>query len=270
MLAWRKTSVDSLKRNFGWPFLGSIVAGVVAYALGAREFYALICLLLSAFVTFTIASEFHRGAMVIRARGTSNYVSCVAQLTMRNTRRYGGYIVHFGMVMIFVGLAGAAFNQDRQEEMRPGSRMQLGPYTLVLQTFTSNPAQNYTAERASIEVLRNGQPMMMLYPERRFYPVNEETGTMVAIHSTLKEDLYLVYAGRGPESNVPVIHAYLNPLVKWIWLGGVVLVIGTGLALVPNRQLAISLRAVQEPVPAFGSGHAAIQTISATSSRTGD
>jgi cytochrome c-type biogenesis protein CcmF len=97
---------------------------------------------------------------------------------------------------------------------------------------------------------RNGQQSIMLYPERRFYPSNEESGTMVAIYSTLKEDLYVVYAGRSPETQQPVIHAYLNPLVKWVWLGGAVVVLGTILALLPNRQPMLAFRAVAETAPA--------------------
>ena len=88
----------------------------------------------------------------------------------------------------------------------------------------------------------------MLYPERRFYQANEQAGTMVAIYSTLKEDLYVVYAGRSPENEQPVIHAYLNPLVKWIWLGGAIVLLGTGLALLPNRQAVLVVRPVAQPV----------------------
>ncbi len=88
---------------------------------------------------------------------------------------------------------------------------------------------------------------MMLYPEKRAYEASQETGTMVAIYSTLREDLYVVYAGRNPETGEPVIHAYLNPLVKWIWLGGVVVVLGTILALIPSRPPTIVLQAVDQP-----------------------
>ncbi len=249
LLAWRKTSTESLLRNFGWPLLGGLVAGAIAWPLGFNNLYALVSLILCVFVTLTVVSEFVRGALVIRARTGANFFSSVAQLTMRNTRRYGGYVVHFGMVLIFIGLAGAAFNQDVQGEVEPGSRMALGPYTLEVQTVTSQPAQNYTAERVVVDVQRDGQSLMALYPERRFYPANEITGTMVAIRSTLVEDLYVVYAGRDPQSNRAVLHAYLNPLVKWIWLGGVVLVLGTALALAPNRQPVVALQRSTQPAP---------------------
>jgi cytochrome c-type biogenesis protein CcmF len=248
LLAWRRTSLDSLKRNFGWPLLGGLAVGAILFPLGFRDFYALVCVVLSVFVSLTIFSEFFRGARVIRGRTGTSLLAAVVQLTMRNTRRYGGYVVHFGMVLIFVGLAGAAFNQDKQMEMAPGSRMAIGPYTLICQTFTSRPGRNYTAERATLEAVRGNKSVMMLYPERRFYPANEQSGTMVAIYSTLKEDLYVVYAGRSPENDQPVIHAYLNPLVKWIWLGGVVVLLGTVLALLPNRQTVLVVRTATEKV----------------------
>jgi cytochrome c-type biogenesis protein CcmF len=244
LLAWRKTSTESLRKNFGYPLLGGVIAAAVGMALGLRNFYVTLCVLLSAFVTLTILSEFFRGARVIAARTGSNLLSSAAQLTMRNTRRYGGYIVHFGMVLVFIGICGQAFNQDKQMDMTPGSVMTIGPYKLHLQNFDSDQQPNYSSERATIDVDRGGRSVMMLYPQRRFYPSNEESGTMVAISSTLKEDLYVVYAGRSQDTNQPVIHAYLNPLVKWIWLGGAVVVLGTILALLPNRQAVMVMSAV--------------------------
>ena len=246
LLAWRKTSAESLKRNFGWPLLTGLTAGVVLFALGMREFYSLVCFSLCVFVTSTISMEFFRGARVLRARSGASLLSSAAELTMRNTRRYGGYIVHMGMVLIFVGLAGAAFNRDVQKEMQIGSSLQIGRYNLLLQSMDSKPEKNYTAQRMIVEVMRDGQPMMMLYPERRFFPANKESGTMVAIYSTLRDDLYVVYAGQSPENDAPVIHAYLNPLVKWIWLGGVVVVLGTIVTLLPNRRAVLALSAVQQ------------------------
>src|SRR4029077_5259424 len=136
-------------------------------------------------------------------------LSAASQLTMRNTRRYGGYVVHFGMVLVFIGISGTAFNQDKQMDMKAGSVMTLGPYTLHLQNFDSDQQPNYSSERATIDVDKDGHSVMMLYPTRRFYPSNQESGTMVAISSTLKEDLYVVFAGTNPDTDMPVIHAYL-------------------------------------------------------------
>ena len=254
LLAWRKTSTESLKRNFGWPLLAGLIAGGIVFALGFREFYSLVCFVLCMFVAATIVLEFYRGGKVLHARSGASFAACVIDLTMRNTRRYGGYIVHVGMVFVFIGLAGAAFNRDVQKDMQIGQTMQIGPYTLVLQGMDTKPEKNYTAQRMLVEVLRDNKPLMMLYPEkRRFSTSKEENGTMVAIYSTLKEDLYVVYAGQSPETQMPVIHAYLNPLVKWIWFGGVVVVFGTLVALLPNRRAVMVLagapQASAQPLP---------------------
>jgi len=250
LLAWRKTSLESLKRNFGGPLVCALAAGLLAFPLGLRDFYPLVCLILCVFVTVTILLEFFRGARVIRARTGSDILSAAGQLTLRNTRRYGGYVVHFGMVLIFIGLMGAAFNRDKQMEMALGSALDIGPYRLILQSFDTRPEKNYTAERAILEVMEDNRQIMMLFPERRFFQANQESGTMVAIHSTLKQDLYVVYAGRTQDKQTPVIHAYLNPLVKWIWLGGAIVVLGTILALLPSRQAVLALRPAARVVPA--------------------
>src|SRR6266702_2189024 len=248
LLAWRKTSTESLKRNFGLPLAIGIAAGAIAFALGFRELYSLACLVLCVFVAATIVLEFYRGAKVIHARSGASLAACAIDLTMRNTRRYGGYIVHMGMVFVFIGLAGAAFNRDTQQDMRVGQTMQIGPYTLLLQGFDAKPEKNYTAQRMLVEVLRDNKPLMMLYPEKRRFQANEQNGTMVAIYSTLKEDLYVVYAGENPETQMPVIHAFLNPLVKWIWFGGVFVVFGTLVALLPNRRAVLVMAGAQQPV----------------------
>src|SRR5882672_6953603 len=248
LLAWRKTSTESLKRNFGWPMAIGLVAGIVALVFGFRQFYSWVALILCVFVASTVLLEFYRGAKVIRSRSGASLVASAVDLTMRNTRRYGGYIVHMGMVFVFIGLAGAAFNRDTQKDMRQGDTLQIGAYTLVLQGFETKPEKNYTAQRLLVEVLQDNKPTMMLYPEKRKFSTTEENGTMVAIRSTLQEDLYVVFAGMSPDTQLPVVHAYLNPLVKWLWFGGVVVVFGTLVAMLPNRRAVLVLSGVQSAV----------------------
>jgi len=242
----------------------------VAFIFGFRDVYALVCLVLCVFVAITIFSEFYRGARVISARDGVNILTAAGDLTMRNTRRYGGYIIHFGMVLIFIGIAGRAFNKDVQMEMTAGQTISLGRYTMLCQNFDQTSNENYQSERATIEVFRDGKSVMMMYPERRFFLASQVTQTMVAIESSPLEDLYIVYAGRSPETGRPVIHVYLNPLVKWIWYGGIVVVLGTILALIPNRRAALVLRpVVQEswgtsvgsPAPAL---HSAVHKMETT------
>jgi len=250
LLAWRKTSAESLKRNFGWPLIVGIVCGIAAFALGYHDGASVLCLFLCGFVTWTIAMEFYRGAKVIAARTGMSMMMAAHELSMRNTRRYGGYVVHFGMVLVFIGLAGAAFNTEAQKAMNIGDSMKLGEYTLVLQSADTKAEKNYTAQRMIVEVLEGNKQIMMLYPEKRqFQGTEQAAGTMVAIYSTLREDLYVVYAGMDPDTNMPVIHAFLNPLVKWIWLGGVWVVLGTLLALMPNRRAVLAAEGAPQTAP---------------------
>ena len=246
ILAWRKTSLDALRRNFTWPLTGGLAAGAVALIFGFRNFYALVCLVLSVFVALTIFSEFYRGARVIASRDHVNLLSAAGELTMRNTRRYGGYVVHFGMVLIFIGIAGSAFNRDVQSEMAVGQTLSIGSYTILCQNFDQTANNNYQSDRATLEVFRKGRSVMMLYPERRFFLASQVTETMVAIETSPLRDLYVVYAGRSPDTGKPVIHAYLNPLVKCIWFGGLIVALGTGLALLPGRRPTLVLRPVAE------------------------
>jgi cytochrome c-type biogenesis protein CcmF len=261
LLAWRKTSPDSLKRNFAIPLITGVVAAVVFFALGYRDIYSLVCFMLCFFVAMTVVMEFYRGARVIMTRSGASLIASAIELTMRNTRRYGGYIVHMGMVLVFIGLAGAAFNKDVQKDMQLGSSMQIGRYTLILQTYDIRAEKNYTSQRMIVEVLEGQKEVMMLYPEKRQFPTAEQPGTMVAIHSTLREDLYVVFAGINPDTNIPVIHAYLNPLVKWIWFGGVIVVFGTVVALLPNRRDVLVLAGAGAKEPASALGHAMSPTV---------
>jgi cytochrome c-type biogenesis protein CcmF len=249
LLAWRKTSPESLRRNFGWPSVLAVVGAAAMYALGYRDAYSVVCFALCAFVAATIVQEFYRGARVVRMRSGASWVASCVDLTMRNTRRYGGYIVHFGMVLIFIGLAGAAFNKDVQKEMPIGSTIHIGPYDLLLQSVDQKQEPNYTAERMIFEVLKNNKPVMMLYPEKRDFHTGQQNGTMVAIYSTLREDLYVVYAGLSPDGNTPVIHVFLNPLVKFIWFGGVVVVMGTIVALLRERKAVLVLAGAKQEAP---------------------
>ena len=253
LLAWRKTSIDSLKRNFGRPLIMAAIATVVSFFLGYKDGASLLCFFLCGFVFWTIVMEFYRGAKVIAVRTGMSMMMAAHELSMRNTRRYGGYVVHFGMVLVFIGLAGAAFNTEAQKAMNVGESLKLGPYALVLQSADTKAEKNYTAQRMIVEVMKGNKEIMMLYPEKRqFQGTEQAAGTMVAIYSTLREDLYVVYAGMDPETSMPVIHAFLNPLVKWIWLGGVWVVMGTLLALMPNRRAQLVVVGATQPAVALG------------------
>ena len=258
LLAWRKTSVESLKRNFAWPALGAVIAAVILMLtppswggpFGLRPwkdvsyFYSLMALSLAVLVALTIASEFYRGAQVVSRHTGQGMFASLVQLTHRNTRRYGGYIVHFGVVVVIIGLAGAAFNQEKEAEkgLGYGDKMTIGDYTLVCRSYTDEEYPNYDAEWAVLDVYKSGRQIDTLTPERRFYKASQQASTMPFIRSTLSEDLYVVYEGINQENGHPILKAHLNPLVMWIWLGVWIIIIGTGLCLVPNAQAQAQAR----------------------------
>src|ERR1700676_4045674 len=159
LLAWRRTSVDSLKRNFLWPAVGPLATGGLLVALGMRPwkdvsyFYSLMTIMLSALVALTVISEFVRGGRVIGRHTGQNLFASMVQLAHRNTRRYGGYIVHFGVIVIMIGFAGSVFNQDKEQEMGFGDKLTIGPYTLVCQSYTQDDNPNYGSEWAVMNVV---------------------------------------------------------------------------------------------------------------------
>src|SRR5258708_1336240 len=194
LLAWRKTSTESMKRNFGGPLVIGVVAGLIALVFGFREIYSWVCLILCVFVGATGGLEFYRGAKWIRGRSGASFMPSAVDLTMRNTGRYGGYIVHMGMVFVFIGLAGASLNRDLQKDMQQGDTMQIGPYTLLLQGFDTRPEKNYTAQRMLVEVLRDKKPLMMLYPEKRRFSPTTHNRKLVAVSCAPIQDFSLCYA----------------------------------------------------------------------------
>jgi cytochrome c-type biogenesis protein CcmF len=250
LLAWRRTSLDSLKRNFMWLAIGALLTGVLLVALGmkpwtdASYFYSLMTIMLSALVAFTVVSEFVRGGRVIGRHTGQNLFASMVQLAHRNTRRYGGYIVHFGVIVIMIGFAGSVFNQDKEQEMGFGDKMTIGAYTLVCQSYTQDDNPNYGSEWAVLNVFKGGKQIATLNPERRFYKASQQTSTMVANRSTPQEDLYVVYEGQNPDTGKPIIKVHLNPLVMWIWIGVWIIIAGTVVALIPNAA------PVRVPAPA--------------------
>ncbi len=242
LFSWRKTSLDSMKRNLLIPSIVSLVVGVLIIVLGwihpwtdQDDFYSWMTIVLSVLVCATVLSEFLRGARVIARQTNRNLLTSAYVLTRRNTRRYGGYIVHFGIAVALIGFAGSAFNQDVERELGNGDSMNLGTYTMTCRTYTQDDNPNYSSVWAIIDVSRNGKPVGTLFPERRIYKASEQPATMPAVYSTIREDLYLVYSGSNQDTGKPIIRAHLNPLVKWIWTGVHILLLGTILAMIPSK-----------------------------------
>jgi cytochrome c-type biogenesis protein CcmF len=254
LLAWRSTSVGSIIRNFRFPAITALLVETAVAAIliknGVRfwtdtgQMYAMLAFCLSTLVIATISSEFVRGGLVWKNKLQTNLFAGMYQLTRRNMRRYGGYVVHFGVVLVVIGLSGAAFNKDMEQEMGKGDTMQIGRYTLVGQEYTEDDNANYGSQAALLEVYKDGKFLTQLNPEERFFKASGgQPIHIVANHSTLSEDLYVIYEGRNNQTDHPIIKAFVNPLVNWIWIGVLIVVFGTGMALVPNAA------SVTVPVP---------------------
>jgi cytochrome c-type biogenesis protein CcmF len=259
LLAWRSTSLRSIRRNFIMPgiamgvtFIACIVLGVRPWSAGddmQAELFSLITFSLAAGVSTAIGAEFLRGAGVVHTQTGKNLLSSAVLLVRRNTRRYGGYVVHFGIVVMFIGIAGGAFNQSREQEMGFGDSLQLGPYKLVCQSFTQDSNPNFETEYALLDVYKGGKKLTQLAPEKRFYIASQTNSTMVALRSTLANDLYVIYEGKNPDTGKPIIKVFLNPLMNWIWIGVLIVVFGTFLALVPNMARPVTpTRVAAEPL----------------------
>jgi len=244
LLAWRSTSLRSVRRNFVVPFIAFWATVLVVLAVGDRpyhdgafdsgQFYALVAWSTAVSVFSAILSEFLRGGGVIRRQTGKNLFASMLLLTRRNTRRYGGYIIHIGVVIIVIGLAGQAFNRNQEMEMNLHDKIVIGPYTLECVGFSDDANANYNSQFALLDVYKGGKKQFQMSPEKRVYLASQQPQTMVAIHSVPEWDLYVVYEGIDPANAHPIIKAYLNPLVSWIWVGVLLIIFGTGIALVPS------------------------------------
>jgi cytochrome c-type biogenesis protein CcmF len=259
LLAWGSTSFASIRRNFTWPAVFSLAVGIAAIAWKTQvwtgltqlrsslasmeigQFYSWMAIVLSSLVLATVASEFIRGGRVLKDKLNTNLGGAMYHLMRRNMRRYGGYVAHIGFAVAMIGVAGLAFNQEQETQMGLDDQLTIGHYTLKGQGVTSDDYPNYRADAAMVDVYKDGQFLTRLNPAVYRYRPMDQGDHKVAIRHALLEDLYLVYEGGDPER--PTIKAIVNPLVSWVWIGVIVLIVGTGLALVPN------VVAVTAPVP---------------------
>jgi cytochrome c-type biogenesis protein CcmF len=235
LFAWRRTSIDSLRRNFQIPGVASLVFVGVLFALGIRHFYALISFGFCLFVGLTVLFEFVKGGKAIGAKNDMNLLRAMVELTHRNTRRYGGYLVHMGIVLMFIGFTGAAFNQNEVKEVAAGDTMKIGTYELRMKDMLQGQTDNYQWHRAVMEVYKNGEVLGVLEPEKRFYTASRQGTSEVAVRKRINEDLYLNFGGMSDDNKRAVIQAYIFPLVSWIWIGTLVLIGGTFICLVPSK-----------------------------------
>jgi cytochrome c-type biogenesis protein CcmF len=236
LLAWRHTSVETLKRSFGWPILGSVILVVVLLALGVRDGWALGSFAISFFVMWTIVVEFVKGANIRRKNSSENFFQAMYMLSRKNTRRYGGYLIHAAMVVMFIGFTGNAFNSETRAEVGEGDSFDLGPYTFNAIKITEDQNENYSSQTLELEMYRNDRLIDVINPEKRFYFASDQPSTEVDIYSTFREDIYAVLSGMSNDGTKVIVQVYRNPFVSMVWIGAFILGIGTLFAMLPNLR----------------------------------
>ncbi|MBS1857144.1 MAG: heme lyase CcmF/NrfE family subunit, partial [Acidobacteria bacterium] len=205
------------------------------FAAGIHHPYALISFGFCLFVALTVIFEFYKGATSIASKNEMNLLRATIELTHRNTRRYGGYLVHMGIVLMFIGFTGHAFNQNEVKELNQGDSMRVGHYTLRMANLEQGENDNYQWHRAIMQVSKDGDDLGTLEPEKRFYKASRQGTSEVGIRPRLNEDLYLNFGGMSDDNQRAVIQAYVFPLVSWIWIGTLVVLGGTLICLVPSK-----------------------------------
>jgi cytochrome c-type biogenesis protein CcmF len=236
VIAWRRASTRNLQKSFLIPVAVGLLGGVILFALGVRHYYAMLSFCLCFFVLTTIVMEFYRGVRARQAMVGEDPFTALFRLIRKNRRRYGGYIIHLGVVMMFLAITGtSAFKVEKQITVKPGDTFDVGRYTLRYDGVKARETPHIGYLTAQVALLENGRQIDTMQPEKRFYKKPQQPTTEVAIRSTIGADLYLVLGSYDEASQMATILAYINPLVSWLWWGGIVLALGTMVTIIPSR-----------------------------------
>jgi len=247
LLAWRKSTLANMRHQFLWPGTAAAAGAIGLAAMGVHFWASGLCVALCAFTFVTIAQEFIRGARVRqRSTGTDLFTALVG-LFARSRRRYAGYLVHVGIVVLFLGFAGGGFKQTAQKEFRPGEQLTVGDFTLQYDALRITDDAQKQMITAEVRASKDGESLGVMQPARWFFRGREdEPTTEVAIRRGFSEDLYIVLAGYQASDQSAILDVTVNPLINWIWAGIGIMFIGTLIALLPERSLAFAASKVPE------------------------
>lgn len=234
LIAWRKSSVSNLFKKFFIPSTAAAAGAVVLFIFGIRSFYALISYALCIFVLITLFLEFFYGTRTRHSLFKEGYHKALWNLVIRNKRRYGGYVVHFGVVLIFISLSANTFNLEKQITLKKGESFSFKEYKIRYDSLVDYPTATKHVVAATLSIFNNEHKVAVLVPEKTLFKNQEQPTTEVAIHTTLKEDLYVILAGYGEDWIT--LKVLINPLVVWLWIGGVVMGLGTLIVMLPDRR----------------------------------
>jgi len=237
IIAWRRATPEKLLDKIRLPFGTGILTTALLFAGGVRDAYALVSFGLSAFVAATTVMEFYWGTRArMKATGESA-AGAFWSLVDRNKRRYGGFVVHLGVILIIVGITGSsAFKKESTAVLARGESFSVGRFTLTFEDMVSRDTPNHEFLGARLAIAAGGRQVGTLLPGQNFYKAGQNPSSEVDIRSTLREDLYLLMTGFDPQAGRVTVKAYLNPLIAWIWIGGGVLILGSWWAMIPDLR----------------------------------
>lgn len=238
LIAWRKSSFKNIRDNFILPGIGAIIVAGVLYVLGITKLYALLGFTIATFAIFATLSEFIKGTRVRMKMTQENVVTAFSKLILKNRRRYGGYTVHIGLILLIIGVIGSnAYDMTIDKTVELGGSIKVRNYEIKYTDLSQRKVADkgdYDEVYASLSVYRDGEFVGIMEPSKIFYPTHPNPATKPAIKSTAKEDLYLILAG-WEDGGKAVFSVRINPLVIWLWIGGYIMVFGTIFALWPGR-----------------------------------
>ena len=239
IIAWRKATWSHLKKNFLKPLMFAAVGGAILFPIvplsNRSEIYTYITFILCIFVLSSMLIEFYKGTMA-RYASSQTYLSALGSLIWNNKRRYGGYTVHIGIVMIYAGIAASSsYGIHTEKRLKIGETIEIRDYTLRYEKLAAIQATSVkTRIVAQLAVEKDGKRIWTARPEKEFYKGQNQPVSEVDVRSTMVSDLYVILADFSEDESA-TIKVYHNPMVKWLWMGGWVIAFGTMIAAWPDR-----------------------------------
>ncbi len=254
LLGWRRTSGEMLQKSLAVPVaLALAVAGAV-FIFVSRNWVPIVAWGLSALVLGTIIWEFYRGAAARHRSTGEGWLRALGNVMARNQRRYGGYLVHFGVVLMAFGMVGAvAFQHNLKISIPLNESVQLGGYTFTYTGLDQRKASNHDEVTATVVVTQGNRDVSTLKPSMNFYYSRsaKDMGptTEVGLHTSVIEDVYVVLNGYENGGALAAFEIFVNPLMLWMWIGGLVMVFGSLFAMWPMKERVPRRVTARPPAP---------------------
>ncbi len=240
LISWRKATGQNLKKNFVIPGIVLVLTLAGLYMFKIYSIFPLIAFSLFAFVLSILLIEFYRGTKAYHVQTSKNYLISFFKSIWRNKRRYGGYVVHLGIILIYFGVTGSsAFVKEKEINLRIGQSVNLGPYNLQYDDIIYNNTPHKETVAARVSVKRNGKFLVTMLPEKVFYRNREQPSTEVAILSSFEHDLYIILGGYD-RNRIVSFKFLINPLVLWMWIGCIIIGVGIIIAIWPETKKKIT------------------------------